>query len=140
MNIKDNKGITFITLTVTVIVLLIIAFTSIKVTTTMATTARFENVQSSLMTIQSKCKMLIDKKAIGEIDDSELYGVKQESGEYTGYYKLTQGDLGEMGLQKLDAKEGYYINYETEEVAYEKGAALNGVKYYKLSEMLKLKK
>lgn len=136
MNIKNNKGITFVALIITVVVLLIIATTTIRITTSMASTAMFENVESSLMIIQSKCKTIADKKAIGEIDESEVYGVRQGSGEYEGYYLLTQADLGAMGLQKLDAKEGYYINYDTEEVIYGKGISLNGTKYYKLSDML----
>lgn len=134
-NIRNNKGITLLSLIVTVVILVILVATAITASVNISGSAKFENVQTSLLLIQSKCKIMGEKFAIGEIKEEDLYGEKQTEGEYSGWYLLTDADLYDMGLRELKAEDGYYVNYETDNVAYGIGISYEGQKFYKLSEM-----
>lgn len=136
MNIKNNKGITLLALVITVIILAIIAGVSISLGTNMLGTAKFESVETNLMLIQSKTKIIAEKLAIGEIDQSEAYGTKQEDGEYSGWYLLSQADLNTIGVKDAKAEDNYYVNYDNDDVAYGKGITFEGVTFYKLSDIL----
>lgn len=136
MRIKENKGITFIALILTVILLAIITSVSVSMGIGFMQSAKFENIETYLLLIQSKSKIMADKIAIGELDPDEIRGDKQESGEYAGWYKLSQGDLNEIGVNKAKAEEGYYVNYDTLDVAYEKGVALDDILFTRLTQIL----
>lgn len=136
MNIKNNKGITLITLVITVILLAIIASVGVSLGVNITGSAKFENVETNLLLIQSKCKVKADQKYLGEIEESELYGTKQTEGEYSGWYLLSQQDLGDMGLEDLKAEDNYYVDYENDDVAYGKGISFEGNVFYKLSDIL----
>ncbi len=136
MKIKDNKGITLLTLVITVIVLAIIASVSVSMGLGMLETAKFENIQTDLLLIQSKSKMMAEGIAMGEIPEDEIRGQKQTEGEYIGWYKLSQQDLNEIGVTKAKAEDGYYVNYEEEDVLYARGATIEDQTFFKLSEIL----
>ena len=136
MNIKNNKGITLITLVITVILLAIIASVGVSLGVNITGSAKFENVETNLLLIQSKCKVKADQKYLGEIEESELYGTKQTEGEYSGWYLLSQQDLGDMGLEDLKAEDNNYVDYENDDVAYGKGIGIEGNVFYKLSDIL----
>lgn len=131
----NNKGITLIALVVMVVILVIIASVTVTVSMNVVDVAKFENVETDLLLIQSKAKVMADKKAIGEIEEEELYGTKQDSGEYENWYLLSQTELEDMGLKKAKAEDNYYVNYENDDVAYGVGIEYKGTTYYKLSEM-----
>ena len=76
---KNNKGITLITLVITIVILVIITAVTVNVSTNFIHVAKFENVETELLLIQGKVKVMADKKAIGEIEEEDLYGEKQES-------------------------------------------------------------
>lgn len=135
MNIRNNKGITLIALVVMIVILAIITAVTVTVSVNYADIAKFENVETDLLLIQSKAKVMADKKAIGEIEEDELYGIKQESGDYQGWYLLSQSELDEMGMKKAQAEDNYYIDYQNNDVAYGVGIEYKGTTYYKLSEM-----
>ena len=139
MNLKNNKGITLISLIITVILLSILAYTTVSIGGNLSATAKFENVQTDLLLIKSKCDILANEAAIGEIGENELYGEIQSDGTYKGWYKLSQGELNTIGLQKAKEKDGYYVNYGSDgkvDVAFEKGVEFEGETYYKLSSIL----
>ena len=74
------------------------------------------------------------------MEESELYGTKQETGNFQGTYKLEQEDLNDMGVKEAKAKDGYYVDYYAEdgiEVIYEQGVENSGEIYHKLSDMIK---
>lgn len=131
----NNKGITLIALVVMVVILVIIASVTVTVSMNVVDVAKFENIETDLLLIQSKAKVMADKKAIGEIEEEELYGTKQDSGEYENWYLLSQTELEDMGLKKAKAEDNYYVNYENDDVAYGVGIEYKGTTYYKLSEM-----
>ena len=141
MNIEKNTGITLIALVITVILLIIITGVTINFGVNITGTAQFENIETALITIQSKCKILAEKKAIGDIEEDALYGTKvtEENSEYKGWYLLSQEDLNDIGAKKMNAKDGFYVDYDNDDVAYAKGVTYNGQTYYKLSEMQRLK-
>ena len=132
---KNNKGITLITVIISIVVIIIITAVTINISSNVSELVQYEEVETNLMLIQSKIKILSDKKAIGEITDAELYGVPQGSGDYAGWYLLTQEELDNMKLDKLFAEDSYYVNYEDNDVAFGDGIEYKGVTYYKLSEM-----
>ena len=53
---------------------------------------------------------------------------------------LSQGDLNDMGVKGAKAKEGYYVNYETDDIMYERGVEYEGTIYHYLSEIKDLGK
>ncbi len=132
MNIKNNKGITFVALIVSIVILIIIAGTSIYVGMDISETAKFESVKTDLISLQGKCKIVAEKNAI---EGEQLYGTKQESGDYQGWYLLSKADLIEMGFDNLATGDNYYVDYENDDVAYGKGITYDGITYHKLSEI-----
>ncbi len=139
MKLREDKGITMITLIITVVMLAILAYATVSIGINITGTAKFQNVQTYMLLIQSKCETLVNEKAIGEIDESGYYGIAQ-SGEKEGWYKLSQGDLNDMGVKGAKAKEGYYVNYETDDIMYERGVEYEGTIYHYLSEIKNLGK
>lgn len=141
--INDKKGITMISLVVTVIILVILTGVSIKVGMELTQEGKFQNVQVNLLSIKTECEKIANDKAIGE--DVELYGVQitDQASEYYGWYKLSQGELNNMGLKDAKASDDYFVNYNLErtadvDIAYGKGVKYNDHTYYKLSDILNL--
>ncbi|MCI9365449.1 MAG: hypothetical protein HFJ54_02255 [Clostridia bacterium] len=144
-NIRSNKGITILSLLVTVVVLVILAGTAIKASVSFSGRTKFKNLETELLLIQNKCKVLADKQAIGEVEEKDLYGIKQTEGPYAGWYLLTEANLYDMDLRDLiknvekdtdgNTIDGYYVNYEDNNVAYGPGVAYEGKEYHKLSEI-----
>ena len=112
MNIKNNKGITMISLAITIMLLILLAGVTISIGIEIAQEAEFENIQTYLLLIQTKCEKLANDKVIGNIDESGLYGTKQSD----GWYKLSQGDLNDIGVKGAKADDGYYVNYNSDKV------------------------
>lgn len=137
MKIKNNKGITLISLVITVIILAIIACVTVSIGVNIASQAKFDNIHTYLLLIQSKCDILSNDVVIGEINEDELYGVEQTSGEYSGWYKLSQSELDDIGVKDAKEEDGYYVNYNTNDVAYEKGVEKDGNIFHKLTEIQK---
>lgn len=133
---KNNKGITLIALIVTVILLAILAGAAIKMGLGISSSAKFENIETYLLLIQSKVKIMSQDLVIGEIEEGDLKGTKQDSGDYDGWYLLSQSDLNDMGVDKAKAEDGYYVNYDTDDVAYSQGISLEGNTFTKLSDIL----
>ena len=140
MNIKANKGITMLTLVITVIVLIILAYTTITISMNLTGVARYQNVQTYMLLMKSKCEMLLNEVVIGELEENQLFGEKQDSGDYSGWYKLRQAEINDMGVKEAIAKDGYYVKYNKSsgevDVAYEPGVEDNGEVFYKLSDIL----
>ena len=157
MKIKSEKGITLITLMLTIAILIIISYVAVRISIGISQVAEFENVKTYMLLIKSKCEILINEKAIGEREES-YYGTLQNEGDYSGWYKLSQGDLNDIGVNSgtaaktdidgkvstsksgkgADADDGYYVFYNEEnatvDVAYEKGVVKDDIIYHKLSE------
>lgn len=133
---KSNKGVTIVALVITVMILMITATITINISSGIIGEAKYEGLKTTLLLIQSKIKVMADKKAIGDITEEDLYGTKQTSGEYENWYLLTQANLEHMGIKDADAEDEYYVNYENDDVAFGAGFEYEGTTYYKLSDML----
>ena len=155
MSIKNNKGITMISLVIVVVIMILLAYITAYESNELISIARVQSVTTDLLLIQAKVR-IINEKVIFENDkeNTQLYvgdklsnsvevlnklknkGVltQDETGEK--YYILSQSHLAAMGLDTLSEEDGYIVNYETEDVIYVKGVKNTEGKYvYKLSEM-----
>jgi len=140
MNIRNNKGITLLSLVITVIILSIITYVVVSISVGMSGVAKFQNIETYMMLIKSKCDRMSEDVVIGEMTENNLYGVKQTSGTFAGWYKLRQNELNDLGLEKAKEADGYYVKYGIEDgsevdVAYERGIQNEGVMYYRLSDI-----
>lgn len=151
---KKTEGITIVALTITVIVLIILASIGIYTGTEIIKQANLQNINTNMMLIQAKTKTISEQAKFNK-DTSNYKGTKLA--EVTGNkdveklllentiedsencYLLSQTDLNEMGLEKVKEDSGYIVNYETNEIIYVKGFETKDKTYYKLSEMKNLK-
>lgn len=157
MKIKNNKGITMISLAAIVLLMILLASVTAYESNGLISAARVQSVTTDLLLIQAQVR-IINEKIVFESDEDkklELYvGTKligddkvsktmkdksivtSEEISNNNYYVLSKDDLVNMGLDSLNYEDGYVVNYETEEVIYVKGVKNNEGKYlYKLSEM-----
>ncbi len=166
MNLKNNKGITMISLIITIIILAVLTYSAVHISISMTDTARFENVEANMLMIQSACEIRENEITLKNTENRR-FGELVEEGEYAGLYRLTQRDLAEIGIktgnsvmtpqeaEKVENKKSetgdvYYVQYpekdedgyiigDTEiDVIYEKGVVNSGLVYHKLSDILKL--
>lgn len=105
MNIRNNKGITLIALVITVIILMILTYVIISISVGITSTVKFQNIETYMMLIKSKCETLSNEVVIGEKQEKDLYGEKQTSGQLSGWYRLKQSELEELGLEKAQAED-----------------------------------
>ena len=161
MNLKQDKGITLLVLSITIIVMLIIAGISLYEGKNIVKNAQLENIKTNMLLIQAKGKIIAEeanfnktttengeeqKQYLGtnlniaisadSVLSSSITNVLQ-SEEMEKYYVLGQDDLNTMGLNKIEISDGVYyiINYETEEIIYIPGYKYEGNTYYKLSDI-----
>lgn len=139
MKIRENKGITLITLVITIIVLLIIAGIAVYSGTETIKKAKLEELKTNMLLIQAKAKEYVENanfklgtkideaqeeernnrisKAKEELKGNEIQKsdiditIGNKEGNYIYYYKLTEDQLKEMGLPdvKSSTQNGEYI-------------------------------
>lgn len=105
MKIKEDKGITLITLVITVIILVILAATGVSIGLNLTATAKYTNVQTYMLLIQQKCEYVENEIVIGEMEEDDRYGKLNTNPDLPGWYELSQGDLNEMGVNGAKAKD-----------------------------------
>ena len=147
----NSKGITIVALTITIIVLLIIASVTVYVGNNVIRQAQLQTINTNMMLIQVKVKTIAEQVNFNK-DTSGYRGTKMnassmqkiiDSGaikneDAENFYLLSKSDLNAMGLEKINIESGYLVNYETAEVIYVKGFSNDGKTYYKLSDMKQL--
>ncbi len=150
----NSKGITIVALTITIIVLLIIASVTVYVGDNVIRQAQLQTINTNMMLIQVKVKTIAEQANFNKdaSDTSGYKGTKMnassmqkiidsgaiKSEDAEKFYLLSKSDLNEMGLEKINIENGYLVNYETAEVIYVKGFSNDGKTYYKLSDMKQL--
>lgn len=153
---RQEKGITILSLVITVIILIIVAGVGINVASPLIGRAKAEDVTTQLMLVQAWWKSERERvnfdgtsKLPAELIETEgdnkgkLKEAYDSSGaswveENVTYYKLSQEALNSMGLEKLKEEDGYVVNYENDEIIYLNGYEEKGITYYKLSEIKEL--
>ena len=139
MKIRENKGITLITLVITIIVLLIIAGIAVYSGTETIKKAKLEELKTNMLLIQAKAKEYVENanfklgtkideaqeeernnrisKAKEELKGNEIQKsdiditTSNKEGNYIYYYELTEDQLKEMGLPdvKSSTQNGKYM-------------------------------
>ena len=142
--VKNNKkGITLVSLVITIIVILILAGTLFYSGNSIIKSANLQTISTNLLLIQAKAKTLSEKASF-ENDVSQLLGStpNNEILEKLNLVNndkikiLSQNDLNSMGLQKIIGNNKYIVNYEDDEIYYVDGYKdSKGNIYYKLSEI-----
>lgn len=165
MKVKNNKGITLIALTITIIILLILASITIYSGKESIKKAQLESLKTNMLLIKAKAKEYVEqasfkngvnKSEISEEAKNELKGKEANASDYSKQnitinggeilYKLTSDNLKEMGLKdvKLGSNEEYLVKYNIKDVTVEvyntSGYENNGTTVYSLSELEKIKK
>lgn len=137
LNLKQNKGITLVALTVMIIVISILAGISITQGTGLIEKTKLENYKTNMITIKAKSKVYAEEISaeIWDVSDkeskrAELYLEKYKmekmsddadivskvneninSGNGCECYKITKEALKQMGLEDIsnDASDGDYV-------------------------------
>jgi len=152
---KQEKGITIISLAIIIIILVIITGVGIQVNTPIIGRADREELKTQLMLIQAKWKIereqvnfngtsTLDESIIiaegenkGKLKDQYKYSTQGEDWVEieTEYYKLPDEALESMGLE-IENNQGYLVNYKNNEIIYVLGYEdEEGNIYYKLSQI-----
>ena len=156
MYLKNNKGVTVISLIIVVIILVLLASITVYEANGLIAMTKKQSIATNLLLIQAKVR-IINEQVVFEKDETKkqelLVGTKLSEDAQTlnslkekqvipsddtgeKYYRLSQNDLNNMGLEAIDASDGYVVNYETEEIIYIYGVQNeDGVYLYKLSEL-----
>ena len=143
---KKQRGITLITLTITIIVLMIIAGITVYFGLDLIREVKLQDLRTNMLLMQANGKECVeevsfqkanvtDENEIQTIKDENLKGSKVEENsevqnllQNTGkiqegyeYYYLTQQDLSDMGIQELSVEDyGYFIlGYNINEIKVE---------------------
>lgn len=143
---KKQRGITLITLTITIIVMMIIAGVTVYFGLDLIREVKLQDLRTNMLLMQAKGKECVeevsfqkanvtDENEIQTIKDENLKGTKVEENsevqnllQNTGkiqegyeYYYLTQQDLSDMGIQELSVEDyGYFIlGYNINEIKVE---------------------
>lgn len=163
MKVKNNKGITLIALTITIIILLILSSITIYSGKESIKKAQLESLKTNMLLIKAKAKEYVEqasfkngvnKSEISEEAKNELKGKEANASDYSKQnitinggeilYKLTSDNLKEMGLKdvKLGSNEEYLVKYNIKDVTVEvyntSGYENNGTTVYSLSELEKI--
>lgn len=149
MKKANEKGITMVTLVITVIVLIIITAIGVGTGSEIIKRADLQNINTNMMLIQAKVKTISEQAKFNK-DTSNYKGTKvsEISGneqidklpitDKENCYLLSQTDLDSMGLEKITIDEGYVVNYNTNEIMYVKGFETDDTIYYNLTDMKNL--
>jgi len=112
-NIKNDKGITILALSITVIVLLIISGVSITVGTKIIKKVQVESIMTNMISIKAKTKIYIEEanSKSWNLNDTEKANKKKEVLEDT--YKMTSTTINEdiQNLLSSQIKENGFTCY-----------------------------
>lgn len=138
-----EKGITIISLVITIIIMIILAGVAIKVGLDAVEKAKVEDIKTNMISIKTKAAIIAEKNSFDSssqnligltladkgsfVISTQLQSVldTQENGtaKYTKCYIWTQDDLKSQGLNtiKVDENKFYIVDYSTGEVFYSLG-------------------
>lgn len=144
---KNQKGITLITLVITIIILIIITgvvtysgLESVSISQKTAFISELEMIQAKVNVIYEERKASLEKieyyNSIGQdISNLDLDRLTESLGETSkeGFKLFKPTDLEELGLDNINQE--ILINYDTREVVSLNGFEIDGIRYYKLSDI-----
>ena len=133
-----NKGITLIALTITIVIMMIIA----GMTTYFGKQVKLQDLRTNMLLIQAKAREYLEETTFQKITNleeaknqgiikgtsisgTEVQSIAEKTGKITApieqYYYLTAEDLNEMGIEELKVEDyGYFIiRYDLDEIKVE---------------------
>ena len=149
--IKNEKGITLVTLTITIVVLMILSFSiNVSVKSTMET-RNYNYVKEDIINLSEEVKAYYLKNNSLPIDKTKTYnladyGVPSEDinpNDYGNYYRINVSlleniSLNNGGINNNEANEEtddmYVVNEYSLTVYYLKGATFGGQKHYTITD------
>ena len=149
--IKNEKGITLVTLTITIVVLMILSFSiNVSVKSTMET-RNYNYVKEDIINLSEEVKAYYLKNNSLPIDETKTYnladyGVPSEGinpNDYGNYYRINVSlleniSLNNGGINNNEANEEtddmYVVNEYSLTVYYLKGATFGGQKHYTITD------
>ena len=155
--IKEQKGITMLTLAITIIVIIIIAGVTFSLSRGLIKESELKTDITNMLLIQARADVIYDKNQfddtvnlVGTTVTDEMinkYGIEAEkwyvwsNKETTEEGKISAKDeLNNLNIS-IEDDEFYIVNYETSEVIYSEGYTdLDKNTVYKLSEMQNISK
>lgn len=145
--LKDQKGITMITLVIAITIIVIIAAVvtysgteSVNSSKRMAFISKLEMIQAKVNVIYEERKTSIEKlnyynsigKDISNVDSDKLVEVLGETNKQ-GFRYFKPSDLKKLDLDNIN--EAVLINFDTREVISLNGFEIDGTRYYKLKDI-----
>lgn len=147
---REQKGITLVALIITIIVMLILVTVTIHFGTTLFNASKKEDLKTSMLLIQSKTKIIKEKKNFGDIENligitidnnteytiSQSLQTKLEAIENSDLYILNTEHLSSMGITQETTTEKFFIvDYNNNEIYYSLGYKEGNNTLYSLSEL-----
>lgn len=144
---KNEKGITLISLIVTIVLMIIISgvvtysgLETIENSSKVTFISKMEMIQAKVNSIYEERKANIEKvnyyntigKELSEVDETKLNSAIGETSR-VGFRYFDSIELSKLGLD--DISEEVLINYDTREVISLTGIKIDGVIYYKLKDI-----
>ncbi len=159
--VKDKKGITMITLVITIVVMLIIAGITVHGSQRLLKDSELKTEITNMLLIQARAEVIYDKnkfddtvKLVGKTpvtsDMANKYSIPDDPNELKKWYIWDNEEIVPEGTIsakteiedlkiKLKSGEFYIVNYEDSEVIYSEGYRdLDGNVVYKLSDLQKI--
>ena len=136
---KETKGITMIALTITIVVMIILAGITVQYGMDLLQNVKLQDLRTNMLLIQAKAKEYVEEvnfQLVNVTDETKKNQIKSENlkgisltdstidsnvvsaaevtgkieGEKADYYYLTPENLNEMGLEEMNPEEyGYFI-------------------------------
>lgn len=167
MNFKENKGITLVALTITIIVLLIIAGIAIYSGNDIIKNAKLESLKTNMLLIQAKAKEYCEEASFklgteenpsdekisnaknslkGKEQNTDIpLDITKDAGKKEYIYKLETSNLRDMGINGVESDDNngyYFVKYNLTDVTVEvyntKGFTKDGETYYSLTKLQEL--
>lgn len=153
---KSQRGMSYITLIIILIILAFVIAITIHFSKVMIENSKFETYETDMLQIQGKVKILQQEAIMDDNNEAKFVGrklkdyaevekvkilidnqiVSTEGDDYEKYYIVDNLDLEKMKLENIKVDNGFFVvNYNTEEVIYSEGVQKEDKTYYKLSDM-----
>ena len=153
-NSISNKGITIISLIITIIIMLILATVVIQFGTKEIEKAKLDDLKETMLLIKVRAKIVIDKEEFGEsynnagmvkvsettnYDLSSLQSVLNTIEDISNLYIWEQTAMDNYNIDvEITSTEFFVIDYSTGEIYYSLGYSNDTGTYYSLTDIQEL--
>lgn len=147
---KRNKGITIISLIITIIIMLILTAVTVNIGTGQIERTKLEDLKTTMLLIKGRAQIVADKEVFGENYDSTGMLNLVDATEYnisnlqnifndidtSGLFIWEQTAMDNNSIDVEITKDDFFVvDYETGEVYYSLGFTYEDNTYYSLTEL-----